>query len=98
MTFEPSKVKEFLGFFDESAEKIRNFPGCLHLELLHSREFPHIYFTYSLWESPENLDQYKHSDLFVKTWKQTKRLFSAPAEAWSLDKKWPEADKFVLKS
>lgn len=95
MTFEPSKLEEFLVIFQENAEKIRNFPGCEHLELLHSRDFPNILFTFSVWEKPENLDEYRASDLFIKTWKQTRKLFSAPAEAWSLDKKWPTVENLT---
>ncbi len=95
MTFDPLKVEEFLRIFEDNAEKIRNFPGCEHLELLHSCEFPNILFTYSLWETPENLDEYRRSDLFVKVWVQTKKLFTAPAEAWSLNKKWSSADNLT---
>ncbi len=94
MTFEAGKVDEFLGIFHENSESIRNFPGCKHLELLHSRDFPNILFTYSLWESPEKLDEYRRSALFQSTWKKTKKLFSAPAEAWSLIKPYKSGDKF----
>ena len=97
MTFEPSKVNDFLRIFEENAERIRNFKGCQHLELLHSIDFPEILFTYSLWESAENLDEYRHSDLFIMTWIQTKKLFSAAPEAWSLNNKWPDADKLTKK-
>ena len=97
MTFDPLKVKEFLRIFEENADKIGKFPGCKHLELLHSCEFPNILFTYSLWETHENLDEYRRSELFVKVWEQTKKLFSAPAEAWSLDKKWSSADNLTNK-
>lgn len=97
MTFDPLKVEEFLRIFEENAEKIRSFPGCKHLELLHSCEFSNILFTFSLWESHENLDEYRASELFVTVWLQTKKLFSAPAEAWSLNKKWPHADNLTKK-
>jgi quinol monooxygenase YgiN len=89
MKFEQGKVQNFLEIFMKSAEQIRNFPGCLHLELLQVRDFPEILLTYSIWESAEKLDEYRHSELFNITWRQTKALFSAPAEAWSLDKLWP---------
>jgi len=94
MTFETSKVDEFLRIFEQNAEKIRAFKGCKHLELLHSRDFPNMLFTFSLWENAENLDEYRASGLFIKTWEQTKKLFSAPPEAWSLVKMWPDADNF----
>lgn len=95
MTFEDSKVPEFLKIFNENAEKIRNFPGCKHLELQQSQDFPNILFTISLWESPRNLDEYRASSLFISTWKQTKKLFSLPAEAWTLEKKWPDVENLT---
>lgn len=95
MTFEPSKVDDFLKIFMENVDKIRNFNGCKHLELLQNSDFPNIIFTYSLWEKDENLDEYRASELFINTWQQTKKLFTAPAEAWSLNKKWPVADNLT---
>ncbi len=94
MKFEPGKLQDFLEIFLENADQIRNFPGCLHLELLQVQGFPEILLTYSLWESAENLDEYRRSALFKNTWRQTRALFSAPAEAWSLDKLWPSTDSF----
>lgn len=88
MTFKPELVPVFLKIFEESAEKIRAFPGCMRLELLAEDENPTVMFTYSYWEAPENLEAYRQSDLFGQTWAKTKVLFDAKPEAWSLVRKF----------
>lgn len=85
MSFEPSKVKDFLEVFDASKERIRSFEGCSHLKLLNDINSPNIFFTYSHWESEAHLDAYRNSELFQATWARTKVLFNAKPEAWSVD-------------
>ena len=77
--------EDFRYIFEKSKEKIRNFPGCLHLELWRAKGPDTIFMTYSHWESEDALNQYRHSELFQQTWAKTKVLFSAKPEAWSLD-------------
>lgn len=84
MTFEPEKVNEFLETFNASKLLIRNFDGCSYLELLNDIDQPNIYFTYSYWRSEIELNNYRNSELFNKVWANTKILFSAKPEAWSL--------------
>jgi len=84
MTFDPEKVNDFLKVFEESKNKIRNFEGCTHLDLLQDIDHKNIYFTYSHWHSPEHLHNYRYSELFISTWAKTKNLFSGKPEAWSL--------------
>jgi heme-degrading monooxygenase HmoA len=43
--------------------------------------------TYSIWENTDALENYRKSDLFKEVWSQTKMLFAAPAQAWSLEQK-----------
>lgn len=83
MTFHPDKVAAFLELFDESAEKIRSAPGCRSLKLLQDSRYPNILSTYSLWDSEECLNNYRSSQLFLTTWKKTKKWFAAPPQAWS---------------
>jgi quinol monooxygenase YgiN len=85
MTFEHSRAKDFLEVFDASKELIRNFDGCSHLKLLNDANSPNIFFTYSHWKSVRHLDAYRNSELFKSTWAKTKVLFSAKAEAWSVE-------------
>jgi len=63
--------------------KILAREGCFHVELLRTMSPDNIFFTFSLWESEEALNAYRHSELFKGVWPRTKALFAAPAEAWS---------------
>jgi len=84
MHFVESKVEDFISIFESSRVQIRNFPGCKHLELLRDLKQPGIFFTISIWESEKDLENYRNSQLFIHTWKQTKALFESKAMAWSL--------------
>ena len=85
MTFKPENVDTFLAVFNESKELIRNFPGVQHLELLNDKHQSNIYFTYSIWDQEESLENYRNSELFKSVWKKTKPLFESKAEAWSVE-------------
>lgn len=86
MTFEGSKIPDFLENFNKNKEAIHNFPGCEHLELWQDLELDNVFFTYSIWTSEEDLNIYRHSELFQGVWKLTKSMFSEKAMAWSLEK------------
>lgn len=86
MTFKPENVETFLNHFREHKTSIRNFTGCQHLELLRDINDDNIFFTYSHWSAPENLEVYRQSDLFRSVWKVTKPLFEARPEAWSVQR------------
>jgi heme-degrading monooxygenase HmoA len=84
MTFVPEKVNEFLNHFNEYKEKIRNMPGCSHLELLNDINTQNIFFTYSYWASETDLNNYRNSEIFETVWAKTKILFADKPEAWSV--------------
>lgn len=86
MSFHPQHVSAFLDNFDLMKEKIRNAPGNRLLELYRDKNTPDIFFTYSYWESEEDLENYRQSALFDEVWTFTKQLFNAKPEAWSVDK------------
>ncbi len=83
MTFDSACIDAFKQLFDEHKKAIRNSPGCLYLELLNDIKHPHIFFTYSKWETEEDLNKYRHSATFKEVWPKTKVLFCEKAEAWS---------------
>ena len=86
MSFEPSKIDEFLYNFEANKHNIRAFEGCEFLELYRDKHDTNIFFTYSYWKSETDLEQYRHSDLFKAVWSMTKPLFNQKPEAWSVDK------------
>ncbi len=86
MSFEPSKIDEFLNNFEENKSAIRDFKGCELLELYNDQNQPEIYFTYSYWQSASHLESYRKSELFNKVWAKTKPLFNKKPEAWSVNK------------
>lgn len=86
LSFEPSKVDEFLSNFDKIKHKVRGFDGCNHLELLQDKDNTNVFFTYSYWETEQHLENYRHSELFKGIWAQTKALFNDKPEAWSVDR------------
>ena len=44
------------------------------------------FFTYSYWDSENDLNNYRKSELFNEVWTFTKKLFNAKPEAWSVEK------------
>ena len=87
MKFKAEHCAAFEANFDRNKEKIRSFPGCRRLELLHDKNDPTIYFTYSYWDDDSDLENYRNSDLFKGVWTYTKSLFDAKAEAWSVEQR-----------
>jgi len=85
MEFKEEEIAAFLANFDKVKEKISNFEGCCFLELYRDKDDETIFFTYSRWRDVEDLENYRHSALFKEVWGQTKPLFSARAQAWSVD-------------
>ncbi len=82
--FEKENISSFERIFNETREVIRDFKGCRHLELYQDTEDPSIFFTYSKWDSEEDLEAYRKSDFFKGVWARTKMLFTEKAEAWSV--------------
>jgi heme-degrading monooxygenase HmoA len=85
MNFRSEEVENFLTIFHQSKDKIRHMPGCKHLELWNSQSDASIYYTYSIWDSEDDLNNYRDSELFQSVWPATKALFASKAEASSLN-------------
>ncbi len=86
MSFHLDKIEEFLSIFDDKKHLIRNSDGCRFLELYQDKNQKNIFFTYSFWETNQDLENYRNSDLFKEVWSKTKTLFNNKPEAWSVDK------------
>lgn len=83
MTFREEAVADFLAVFDKYKEQIRASEGCHHVSLFQSVADPTVISTYSLWTEEEDLENYRHSDLFKQVWGETKQHFLKRAEAHS---------------
>ncbi len=86
MTFAPEHVGRFQELFVGWKDRIRAFPGCRHLELLHDVADERVFFTYSHWEAEADLEAYRTSDVFSEVWPTVKPLFAAPTEAWTVSR------------
>lgn len=84
MSFHPDKVKDFLEIFRTNWKRIRSFDGCEYVELLQDANEPNIFFTYSLWQDEESVERYRQSELFENVWGETRKLFNAKPEAWTV--------------
>jgi heme-degrading monooxygenase HmoA len=86
MSFHEENIPAFLENFELMKAKIRNSPGNRLLELYQDKNDPRIFFTYSYWETEQDLENYRQSELFYDVWQFTKKLFNDKPQAWSVDK------------
>ena len=84
MKFKEENVQDFVTHFNSVKEKVRNQPGCKKVVLFQDKKDSSIFFTYSIWEEESDLERYRKSDFFAGVWKETKQLFDAKPEAWSI--------------
>ena len=85
MHFREEETANFIELFNEVHPLISSFPGCSRVQLLRDINTPEIFFTYSNWQSEQDLENYRNSELFANTWKRTKVLFAHKAAAWSVE-------------
>ncbi|PQJ23338.1 putative quinol monooxygenase [Tenacibaculum sp. SG-28] len=86
LSFQPDKIDTFVQNFNSKKRDIRNSPGCRLLELYQDRNNPEVFFTYSYWETENDLENYRSSELFKTVWAETKVMFNDKPQAWSVDK------------
>lgn len=87
MAFKPEFTQEFLSVFNDSKFKISQFPGCLALSLYQDTHLENVFYTVSIWENENSLENYRNSELFKTTWLKTKILFNEKPLAFSLQLK-----------
>ena len=84
MQFRTSEIDNFKSLFESVKEKIARFEGNRGVQLVQDIAMPEIFFTLSIWEHPQALENYRNSELFKDTWSKTKALFDKQRpEAWS---------------
>lgn len=86
LSFHQENIPAFLENFNLMKEHIRNSKGNTFLELYQDINNPSVFFTYSYWDTEEDLDNYRKSALFDEVWTFTKKLFNDKPEAWSVNK------------
>ncbi len=75
----------FKSLFKKNKPKIMSFEGCHHVELLEYKEEENIFFTFSIWDSEDALNNYRKSEVFKGIWATTKNMFDGKPEAWSVE-------------
>jgi quinol monooxygenase YgiN len=86
MTFRPECCEDFRAHFEKIKPLVRGFEGCLFLELYHDCENPQVMITFSRWRSEQDLENYRHSEVFAKIWRETKPMMAEKTFAFSMDK------------
>ena len=84
MSFEYEKIEAVREFLDEVRKEIVRVPGCEHLDILQDLDRKNVFFSYSHWRSEKDLENYRKSEFFRKTWARAKLWFSEKPSAWSL--------------
>ncbi len=84
MQFKSHHIETFKHLFSNNHHRIEAVDGCFKVDLLQDVANQSIFFTYSHWDDLDALERYRHSELFNGIWSQTKRLFDAAPEAWSV--------------
>jgi len=86
LSFHAEYISNFKTIFEENKQKIISQKGCTRLEMLKDIKDENVIFTYSWWDSEEDLNNYRNSELFKHVWSKTKILFNNKPEAWSTKK------------
>jgi len=84
LSFHSKNIPAFETLFESVKEKIVQNQGCHQVQLLQDIHNEGVFFTYSYWNSEEDLDLYRNSALFKATWSRTKSLFNDKPKAWSV--------------
>ena len=86
LSFHPEYISDFKTIFEENKHKIISQKGCNRLKMLKDINDVNVIFTYSWWDSQDDLNNYRNSELFKDVWSKTKILFNKKPEAWSTKK------------
>ena len=85
LSLQPDKARQFEALFYQTQALIEGFEGCHKTNLFKVADNDSQYFTISYWNTEQDLENYRASTLFKNVWSQVKPLFSAKAEAWTLN-------------
>lgn len=85
LQFHPEHLKDFLSYFDTISHIVNEFPGCLGMKLYQDISNPTTVFTYSHWNTAQDLENYRLSDEFNRIWPTIKPWFGGKPEAWTVE-------------
>ena len=85
LTFKEEFSEEFAVYFTEVKEHIEANKGCNEVRLLRDVTNRNIFFTYSFWDSEDDINAYRKSELFGQVWPKVKAWFDDKPEAWSVE-------------
>jgi len=77
----PEDVDAFRLLLRESSPRVRQFPGCLSLQIVADIADPTSFFTLSTWRDTDALEAYRASPLFVEIWPRVKAFLRKAAWA-----------------
>jgi (4S)-4-hydroxy-5-phosphonooxypentane-2,3-dione isomerase len=84
LSFKKEYVVDFINAFNASKIQIASFPGCKKLKLFKDFSDDTIFYTHSEWNSMDDLENYRKSELFTSTWSVVKPLFKESPQVYSL--------------
>lgn len=84
LSLQVDKASQFEALFYQTQTLIEEFEGCHKTNLFKVSGSTSQYFTISYWNTEQDLENYRNSQLFRNVWSQVKPLFSEKAEAWTL--------------
>ncbi len=82
--FQTNKIGSFLELFNEVVTKVNKQPGCIEMFMTQDIHNPAVFITHSKWETENDLNNYRNSELFKAIWPTIKPWFELKAEAWSM--------------
>ncbi|MFT7587911.1 MAG: quinol monooxygenase YgiN [Limisphaerales bacterium] len=74
-------IADFYALFAKGGARVEASNGCSHVQLMQGADG--YFFSYSVWEDENKLNEYRNSAFFKATWPKLKAMFSEKAEAWS---------------
>lgn len=85
LSFKEEHIQDFELLFEERKQKIRAMNGCAYLALWADKHEKGVFYTYSIWQHADHLEEYRVSALFQETWTQVKQWFKDKPFAFSAD-------------
>ena len=77
----PEDIDAFRLLLHKSSPRVRQFPGCLSLQIVNDITDPTGFFTISAWRDVDALEAYRTSPLFEQVWPRIKAFLREPARA-----------------